>query len=214
MKNHFIIDFETMGQNALRVPIIDASYVIFDWERFIEKPYSFEELLTLVKRSKLSIEEQVKRYGFNFKKSDTEWWMNQPADARAYVFSKDQDISVEQFFADLFEYIRSIEGEGKINYWWSRSNTFDPILLQRLSIAADKELITNEYLPFWKVRDMRTFIDAKFDFSTKNGFMPVADKDYWNKNFHAHDSRHDVAADVLRLQAIVRAEADMEMVER
>jgi len=44
--------------------------------------------------------------------------------------------------------------------------------------------------------------------------VPVSDVDYWNSAFVAHDSTHDVAADVLRLQAIHRAENDLEMVEK
>ena len=66
----------------------------------------------------------------------------------------------------------------------------------------------------WKVRDVRTFIDAKFDFSTRSGFVPLADEKYWNEAFVAHDSTHDVAADVLRLQAIYRAENDLEQTRR
>jgi hypothetical protein len=81
-----------------------------------------------------------------------------------------------------------------------------------MSVHKDKFL--NEYIPFWRVRDTRTYIDASFDFSTKNGFVPIADEEYWNNNFKAHDSVHDVAADILRLQTIHRAQHDMEQVER
>jgi hypothetical protein len=69
-------------------------------------------------------------------------------------------------------------------------------------------------LKFWKVRDVRTHIDAKFNYTTRSGFVPVADEDYWNKAFIAHDSTHDVAADILRLQAIHRAENDLEQTDR
>jgi hypothetical protein len=75
-------------------------------------------------------------------------------------------------------------------------------------------VLLNEYLRWWRVRDTRTWIDAKFNFSQKNGFIPVADTDYWAKYFVAHDSTHDVAADILRLQAIHRAEHDLEQVNR
>ena len=78
----------------------------------------------------------------------------------------------------------------------------------------DQHLLMNEYLRWWRVRDIRTWIDAKFDFSTKNGFVPIADVEYWENTFIGHDSTHDVAADVLRLQAIHRAENELEQVER
>ena len=80
-----------------------------------------------------------------------------------------------------------------------------------MSVKKDKFL--NEYIPYWKNRDTRTFIDAKFNFTTKNGFIPVENKELWEEVFKAHDSTHDIAADILRLQAIHRAEHDMEQVE-
>jgi hypothetical protein len=61
---------------------------------------------------------------------------------------------------------------------------------------------------------VRTHIDAKFNYTTRSGFIPVADEKYWESAFVAHDSTHDVAADVLRLQAIHRAENDLEQIER
>ena len=62
------------------------------------------------------------------------------------------------------------------------------------------------------VRDMRTYIDAKFNFDTANGFCPIADQQKWDRAFKKHDSSWDVLADVLRLQAIARAENDMEQI--
>jgi hypothetical protein len=63
-----------------------------------------------------------------------------------------------------------------------------------------------EYLPHWSLRDTRTWIDAKLDFPRKNGFCPIEDEKIWEQTFKAHDSAWDILADVLRLQAIDRAE--------
>jgi hypothetical protein len=71
-----------------------------------------------------------------------------------------------------------------------------------------------EYLPHWKLRDTRTFIDAKLDFPKVNSFVPVQDEEFWNKVFQAHDSSWDILADILRIQAILRAEQDLEMIKR
>ena len=69
------------------------------------------------------------------------------------------------------------------------------------------------HLQHWKVRDTRTFIDAKFDFGLKkNGFNPCANEEKWDSVFKAHDSAWDVLADVMRLQSITRAENDMEQI--
>jgi hypothetical protein len=70
----------------------------------------------------------------------------------------------------------------------------------------------DESLKFWKIRDTRTFIDAKLDFPKENGFVPIKDEALWKKHFKLHNSSWDILADVLRLQAIVRAENDLEQV--
>lgn len=211
MKQDFIIDFETIGQSVMRCPIIDAAYVAFDWDRFDSNPYSFEELASLVHTDKLDVHDQVTRGGCSFKKSDLQWWENQSVEAKSKLIPLKTDLTIEQFSDNIFKYLREV---GKINYWWSRGNTFDPVLLERVMVELDQHHLMNEYLRWWRIRDTRTWIDAKFNFTTRSGFIPVSDEEYWNKTFVGHDSTHDVAADVLRLQAIYRAEKDLEQIER
>ena len=31
MRQDFILDFETIGQNATKCPIVDCAYVVFSW---------------------------------------------------------------------------------------------------------------------------------------------------------------------------------------
>jgi hypothetical protein len=92
------------------------------------------------------------------------------------------------------------------------SNTFDPFLLWRLYESQKKTPTINEYLPYWRVRDIRTFIDAKLDFPKINGFVPIKNQTVWDANFKQHNSSWDVLADVLRMQAILRAEEDLELI--
>jgi hypothetical protein len=211
VRTDFILDFETIGQCARFAPGIDCSYTTFIWERFSDEPYSFQELITTSQKSKLSIKDQVTNYGFSYKKEDLDWWMQQEPEVKKNIKPLPTDLTVPQFIEELISFLRKSE---KISYWWSRSNGFDPVILDHLSMAVQKDKFLNEYIPYWRVRDTRTYIDAKFNFSTKNGFVPIADEEYWNKTFKAHDSTHDIAADILRLQAIFRAENDMEQVER
>jgi len=210
MKQDFIIDFETIGQNAMKCPIVDAAYVVFDWDRFNSDPYSFLELTSLVKTDKFDVKDQVNN-GCSFGKDDLAWWQRQSSEAKANLKPSENDLTIEEFSVNIFKYLREV---GKVEYWWSRGNTFDPVLLERVMNKLDQHLLMNEYLRWWRVRDIRTWIDAKFDFSTKNGFIPIADVEYWENTFIGHDSTHDVAADVLRLQAIHRAENELEQVER
>ena len=210
MKKDFIIDFETIGQNVEKCPIVDAAWTTFEWDRFLEDPYSFEELTSKVEVAKFSIKDQVNR-GYSFKKDDLAWWDQQSDEAKRKLSPSKNDLTVEQFCAIMLEYLRE---EGKIEYWWSRGNTFDPILIERVFRDTNQILLFYEYLRWWRVRDIRTWIDAKFNFTTRSGFIPVEDEEYWNEVFVGHDSTHDVAADIMRLQAIYRAENDKEQVKR
>lgn len=210
MRTDFILDFETIGQCARKAPGIECSYTTFVWDRFLDEPYSFQELLGIIQKAKLDLQDQMKNYDFEYQKSDLDWWLQQAPEVRKLLKPRQDDLKIPQFIEQMIGYLRRSE---KIDYWWSRSNGFDPVILDHMSMAVGKDKFLNEYIPYWRIRDTRTFIDAKFNFTTKNGFVPVADTEQWEKVFSAHDSRHDVAADILRMQAIHRAENDMEQVE-
>ena len=210
-KLHFIFDFETMGQDVFQIPILDCSYMVFDWDRFItDKPYSLIELVENAKHDKVKVKEQCEIYGAKFTKRDLEWWESQGDEAKKILKPSKDDVSVGIFIDRFISYIEN----KTIGYWWSRANTFDPLILQRWATIVGKFDIITQYLQPWLVRDTRTFIDAKFNFPKVNGFVPVSDEQYWNKTFIKHDSRFDIAADILRLQAICRAENDLEMINR
>lgn len=208
---HFILDFETMGQDVFNIPILDCSYLAFDWERFTsDRPYSLLELVESAQYSKLNIKEQCEVYGAKFTKRDVEWWNSQGDAVKHILKPSTNDISVNSFIDKFIAYI----SDKQFSHWWSRSNTFDPLILQRWSSIVNKFDVICNHLDPWKVRDTRTFIDAKLNFPKKNGFIPISDMDYWEKTFMKHDSRFDIAADILRLQAILRAENDLEMINR
>lgn len=212
MRTDFILDFETMGQDAFRCPAVDCAISTFEWERFSQQPYTFDELINgHVKRLKLSVADQVKNYGAVVEKKTVEFWESQEPKVRQHIKPLPSDLTQEQF-CDNF--IAFLSDSPKISYWWSRANVFDPLILWRIMTDCNRHHSLNEYLMFWRVRDTRTFIDAKFDFTTKNGFVPIADTEYWEQAFEEHNSVHDVAADIMRLQAIHRAENDLEQVER
>jgi hypothetical protein len=210
-RKDFIFDLETIGANVHVCPVVDMSYATFEWDRFGQDPYTFEELITdTVKTVKLSVNDQMANYNCSFKRGDVEWWEKLPEHARQKLKPTTNDLTVSEFCDSILEYLRE---QVNIDYWWSRGNTFDPIILWRLMNKEQTSLL-DQYLKYYKVRDIRTHIDAKFDYTTRSGFVPVADEKYWNQAFVAHDSIHDVAADILRLQAIFRAESDLEHINR
>jgi hypothetical protein len=209
MRKDAIIDFETFGKDASECAVIDCSVIFFEWDRFTSNnPYKLSEVGN-AKRFKLSVTDQVKNYGWKVEKSAIDFWERQESEVRNKIKPKKDDLSVKDF---TNEFLRTLSNEGKIEYWWSRSNTFDPIILQRLFNSQERLSHVEEYLKFWRVRDTRTFIDAKLNFPKKNGFVPIKDEEKWNRYFKEHDSAWDVTADLLRFQAISRAEEDLEMI--
>jgi hypothetical protein len=197
-----------MGKKATKCAVVDCSVIIFEWERFSSNPYTIANIVD-TKRFKLSVADQVKNYGWEIEKSTLQFWEEQEPEVRARVAPKKDDLTVKEFVKQFHEFL--VESP-KIDYWWSRSNTFDPIILSRLFEAEDKLLHLEEYLKYWRVRDTRTFIDAKLGFPKENGFVPLQDADKWNRVFKKHDSSWDVLADVLRLQQIFRAENDLNLI--
>ena len=206
-RKDLIIDFETMGKKATKCAVIDCSVMIFDWERFSSDPYTVHSIVE-TKRFKVSVADQVKNYGWEIEKSTLQFWEEQEPEVRAKITPKKDDLTVKEFVKQFHNFL--VESP-KIDYWWSRSNTFDPIILARMFEAEDKLLHLEEYLKYWKVRDIRTFIDAKLNFPKVNGFIPIKNEETWNTTFKQHDSSWDVLADVLRFQTIARAEEDLEL---
>lgn len=207
---HLILDFETMGQDPTNCAVIDCALFVLDTEKALsDNPYTIYDLQN-IHRLKLDVQDQIKEYGFIIEKKTIEFWKNLDESIRKRIQRSEKDLSVEEFVNSFVDILIS---NGKIDYWWSRSNTFDPIILRRLFVNADKEAHLNEHLKFWRVRDLRTFYDAKLDFPKKNGFCPVSNEEKWNKIFQEHNSSWDVLADVLRFQAVLRAESDKEQYE-
>ena len=204
-----IIDFETMGTEPTNCAVVDVSAMVFDWDRFTsDNPYTTKDIVETV-RFKLSVQDQVKNYDYLVEQSVLEFWSNQSKEVRARVKPRPDDLTVEEFVKRFHDFII----DSGVKHWWSRSNTFDPVILTRLFDSQGKKEHLYGYLKYYLVRDTRTYIDAKFNFENKkNGFCPVADEELWESTFKAHDSSWDILADVLRLQAIIRAENDMEQI--
>lgn len=205
---HFILDYETLGQDTQKCALIDCSYYVFDWDRFIDNPYTFKELVGEIKRSKFDVQHQVKNLGFTIDKKTIGWWEQQGPAARAKIKPSIDDITIYTYLDDLASYLGLYSS---IRYWWSRSNTFDPIILWRLTNTWNNGRQITDRLHWRKIRDTRTFIDAKTNFSLKqNAFCPIEDNVAWEHVFEQHNSIHDVAADILRLQTMIRIERDLD----
>lgn len=200
---HLFIDAETIGQSVFKSPLLNWSYIIIDWNRFTsDNPYTFEELVETMQFDKFDLQDQLDA-GYKYSKSDLQWWLDQPGSKKVLAPSTD-DISTEDALNNLLHYVKE---SGTISRWWTRANCFDPIFIQRIGedISSSKMKEVNKYIPYWLVRDTRTYIDTRFNFKNKtNGFCPYDDEKEWERVFEKHNSRHDVAADILRIQRIER----------
>lgn len=209
-RTDLIIDFETMGSDSTKCAVIDMSAMVFDWDKFTSNdPYTLSDVFK-VKKFKFDVAQQVRDYKWEIDQGTLQFWSEQDSEVRKNIAPKTSDLSVPDFIKQFNDFLID---SPKINYWWSRSNSFDPVILTRIFKVENKLPHMESHLQHWKVRDTRTFIDAKFDFQLKqNGFPPVANEEKWDSVFKAHDSAWDVLADVMRLQSITRAENDLEQI--
>jgi len=206
-KIDLILDFESIGKDYRTCPIVDCSWLFFDWERFTSNPYTFDELVESATTVKFDVKDQVQNQGRHYRQSDLLWWKRQDKESRRKLMPSEDDVPSYEFIR-LF--LTSVREYDKIHHWWSRGNPFDGGLLEREMYYCDSWDLFNQYLPFWRIRDTRTWIDAKLNFPIKNSFTPIKDEALWNKMFKGHISSHDIAADVMRLQVITRAENDLD----
>lgn len=208
---HLIIDFETLSNDSFECAAFECSAFIFDSDKMLsDNPYGMKDVVD-VQYFKLNSIEQIEKYGYSTSDSTLDWWAKQPPEARSGMNPKKTDLTLDQFTFQLIEYIKK---HGPVKYWWSRGNTFDGNILTRMFKSLDKLNVLDKHLHWGKIRDTRTFIDALGEFKIDNAFIPVADEAFWKKAFVQHDSRWDVIADTLRIQALLRANAGLEIPDR
>lgn len=192
------IDFETLSIDPTNCAVINFSWVVFNRGVFTKGAYSFQDLLDRTEQVKLNVKDQVQRFGYEVSADTLKFWKSQPDEVRVQALPSANDITVEAAVAVFSSSIASHANEGnKIERWWSRGNNFDPVILRRLFRDVGRNL--DDVLNYSAMRDIRTYIDARFDFKIGAG----------ETNFNLdgvvvkkHDSRHDIVADVLRMQKI------------
>ena len=84
MRNDLIIDFETFGKDANKCAVIDCSVMVFNWDRFLDDPYNFKDVVK-AKRFKLDVVNQVKKYGFEVDASTVSWWESLGPEVRKHI---------------------------------------------------------------------------------------------------------------------------------
>ena len=206
------LDFETFGDDVLEpCAAIDMSVIVGDTDKMLSNnPYTCKDVI-LAKKFKLSVADQVQNYGFAVQDSAMQFWQEVSPEARRHIKPKSNDLTVEEFVIQFVDYLNDI---GKIDYWFTRGNTFDPSILQRMFKVLGKTAVFKEYLRFNRVQDMRSHINAKLDYPITTNICPIQDEEFWKGVFVEHDSQWDVLADLLRYQTILRLEHNLEQTMR
>lgn len=190
----FIFDFETLGKEVITCPALSVAMLSFDTKRFIDNPYSLDELLDNCVFVKFDVAEQVQKYNRKIEPDTLEWWGKQSPEAQESQFKPSaNDISIETIY-DCF--IKEVPEKATV---YTRGNTFDPILLKSLCNMLGKD----EPYPWWSVRDVRSLIDGlSWGTKLKSSFLPP---ELEGQDLAFHDPRVDISVDVLRIQTLVKA---------
>jgi len=192
MNNAMIFDFETLSQDQVKGVVTCMALITFDESRFTDNKYKFMELVDSSKIIKFDVKQQVEVYKRNINKETLDWWQGQPPEAKKWIKPQPDDESVE----NLYKFFLSHRPEN-LEKVYTRGNTFDPIFLEHLMRD------THDPMPYdwWQVRDTRSLIDGlAWGSGLDNKFVPPD-----CEGFIKHDPRHDVALDVMRIQALVEA---------
>jgi hypothetical protein len=207
------LDFSMLGYHPEDCVVLDCSVAVVNRDKMISNsPYSCMDAFRGVKRFKLDVASQ-KALGFVAHESGIKFWQSQSKEMIDRVVKPSKkDISVSDFTSQIIDYVSA---QGKIDAWWSWNSMDDASILWRLFRTVNKEAIVREYLPRHRARDVATYIDGKFGLENpKLDIVPIDDVEYWEKVYVKTDSALEVMANIMRMQAILRAELDLEMVKR
>lgn len=194
MNECVIFDFETLSQDQMKCVVVSFAILPFSESRYVENPYTYEELLASCHYIKFDVEDQVKNWGRKICKNTLQWWDEQGVEAKKQLKPTADDVSITA----LYDFIQNVSNCKDVKKAYSRGNTFDPLILQYLMTQMSKE-----YPYHWgATRDTRSMIEGMaFGMDVKNSYMPG---DLVSK-FVKHNPCHDIAMDVMRMQYLARA---------
>lgn len=190
-----IYDYETLSNKPDVAPVLTMALYRFDSERFINNPYTLDEIVRDAKFFKFNAREQIEQFGRKANKETIKWWMAKPKDVQDSQFKPSaDDISITNL-VDIF-----FDNYVKGDLVFTRGNTFDPVITEAILSVLDKDFIAH---PYWAIRDTRSYLEGMaYGSNINNSFIPEGVN---NIEDQLHDPRVDIALDVLRIQALAKA---------
>jgi hypothetical protein len=192
-----LYDYETLGKDVRTCPIISIAALTIDTDNFIDNPYNYSSLVDKSLYAKFDVSEQVKKYGMTIEKETVFWWEKQSEEARFAIKPATSDVSIEELDPFLRAAVAQASKKSDLQVF-TRGNTFDPMITQFMFDRLKRDVPYG----WWTVRDVRSFIDGlTWGSDINNSFIPEG----LDKLFVAHDPRHDIAMDAMRMQTIIQA---------
>lgn len=206
MKNLLFYDCDTLSNNSQSGMVVDFSFFMVDERKMLSgTPYTMKSIAE-VKKFKISAEDQ-KENGLKTQKSVIDFWKSLPNDTKRIAPSKD-DITIEQFVNSLILYINT---EPQIHFTVVNNKSIQPLFLDTMFKISGKSIF--EHMPINRCLDFQTYLVSKTE-TTVFDFCPIDDEEFWQKYYNKNNSSWDVIGNVLRYQAVLRAEHDLENIKR
>jgi len=193
MTNSLIFDFETLSTDRYNGVVVSLAILKFSEDNFtINTGYTFSELVNSAKLLKFDVQDQVKNYNRVIDKKTLEWWNEQGTEAKKQIIPSDRDKSINE----LYDFFISVS-DNNTDKVYTRGNNFDPIIFENIMDQLHKP----QPYRFWQLRDTRSIIEGlSWGSGLRNNFIPEGCEDFIH-----HNPIHDIAIDVMRIQALVRA---------
>lgn len=206
MRNLLFYDCDSLSKNTQIGMVVDFSFFLADEKKMLsDNPYTMKTLAE-VKKFKISTDDQ-KENGLKTQKSVVDYWKNLPEDLKR-ISSTKNDLTIEQFVNSLLMYVNS---EPQIHFTIVNNKSIQPLFLDNMFKITGKSIY--EHFPINRCIDLQTYIISKTE-TTVFDFCPVDDEDFWVKYYNKNNSSWDVLSNVLKYQAILRAEHDLENILR
>lgn len=199
MSEVLIFDFETLSGNARNAVILSCAAIACDWDDVGSEKIS--KMRTSAWFEAYKTRSQVEKYGLETSKETLEWWSKQSDTARA-VYDNAMKVPIEEFAPSFTSYCRTRKVTSDTTVL-CRGTHFDFVILEHLY-----ELL-NQTLPFnhWKVRDVRSIIDARCE--SDNGYVPGFKKGKMiDFGLVGHDPVDDCIKDLLQVKFAMTGEWD------
>lgn len=189
----FLIDYETAGSAFGKInesAVLDLAVIPFVLDPENLPVPNFNELVNSALHIKFDLRSQK---AIRIIDADTlAWWKTQPPEAQKILRPTPDDISVAEGHAQVLKFMEE-SGMTRQSQLWCRGQDFDiPILHNCMMLAG---VTKDNFIPFWKSRDVRTRIEAFLGRDVTNCPIPKEAL----QGFVKHNSVHDCAKDILSM---------------